>query len=350
MSEQQWTVYSQRSEAEREAQRQREAAEAAAWREAEEKARWIAQRRAEDRLAARKKLLWLLTAVLFPALLLGALVLLGIPGYHAVRASDAAQAGNYRLAAEEYGEAAGWGLYNALFRADAKAAQNAELQRRATCTAGVPDSQIPKGAVKLSSTGQRRSGPITVELIADARRIYRVSVTEHSELDEIGGEAARVMPERIYRAQSADVDAVTGATISSQAICRAVSQALSSDEAWVAGIYPWNFGALPAMPSPSPTQGPRPEELKVFYYETELEEFTEKVGETVRLRAVAYPEAQFEDAVYRWEASDKTVLKLSVSDSTRECVVLCLTRQPGPATVTVECNGVTREIKVYTKD
>ena len=223
------------------------------------------------------------------------------------------------------------------------------MQRLLNCSAGAADWEIPRSAVRLTGTSEGRSGPVTVEILADKDRIWRITVIEHSEEEEIGGQAARQLPERIYRAQSVDVDAVSGATISSQAICRAVSLALNSDEAWAAGIYAWKFGAITPMPPPSPTPGPTPEELKVFYYETELEEFTEKVGESVRLRVRAYPEADFADAAYQWSISDPRRVKITVSEDTRTCTVLCLKHEPGPLTLTVSCNGVEKQITVYTR-
>lgn len=322
----------------------------AARREAEEKKRWIARRRAEDRAKLLRKIGRLAALILPLPLLLAAVLLLGIPGYEASRAGHAAQAGNYARAEEYYRKAADYRLYNALFHADRKADQMASALRLESCTAGVEDSEIPKDAVRLTGTADGLSGPITVELIVDSQKIYRVSVLEHSEQDEIGGEAARQIPGRIFRAQRVDVDAVTGATISSQGICNAAAKALNSDAAWIAGVYAWRFGAIPAMPSPSPTMGPAPEDVKVFYYENELEEFTEKVGESVRLRAVAYPESEFSDASFRWSVSDPLILKISVSESTRECVVLCLKHRPGTVTLTVDCNGVTRDILIYTRD
>ena len=322
----------------------------AARREAEEKKRWIARRRAEDRAKLLRKIGRIAALVLPLPLLLAAVLLLGIPGYSAGRAAQAAQAGNYARAREYYREAAEHRLFNALFHADEKADRMAAALRLESCTAGVSDREIPRNAVRLTGTAEGRSGPVTVEIIADSDRIYRVSVLEHSEQDEIGGEAARQIPGRIFRAQRVDVDAVTGATISSQAICSAAAMALNSDEAWIAGVYAWRFGGIPAMPSPSPTMGPAPEDLKVFYYENELEEFTEKVGESVRLHAVAYPESEFSDASFRWSVSDPQILKISVNESTRECVVLCLKHRPGTVTLTVDCNGVTRDITIYTRD
>ncbi len=331
-----------------------EAREMAAWTEKvraeEEKAQWIAQRKAADRKAFLEKTIRVLLVALPLALVLATLVLLGIPGFTAIRAGDAQEAGDYAKAARLYARAGKWGLFDLFFDAAEKAEENRTALRLSTCSAGAADWEIPKSAARLTGTSEGRSGPITVEILADRDRIWRVTVTEHSENEEIGGQAAREIPGRIYRSQSVEVDAVTGATISSQAICRAVSQALNSDEAWAAGIYAWKFGAITPMPPPSPTVGPAPEEMKVFYYETELEEFTEKVGESVRLKVKAYPEADFGDAVFQWSVSDERRIKITVSEDTKSCTVLCLKHEGGAVTLTVRCNGVEKQITVYTRN
>ena len=103
-------------------------------------------------------------------------------------------------------------------------------------------------------------------------------------------------------------------------------------------------------PTPSPTPIPIPESVKVFFFEDEKEEFTEKVGEAVKLKAVAYPVDQFPNATFKWSVNDESVIKLTISEDTKECEVLCLKHQPGGVTLTVECNGVKKDVKVYTKN
>ncbi len=102
-------------------------------------------------------------------------------------------------------------------------------------------------------------------------------------------------------------------------------------------------------PTPSPTPTPVPDSVKVFFFEDEKEEFTEAVGETVKLKAVAYPVDQFPNATFKWSVNDESVIKLTVSEDTKECEVLCLKHQPGGVTLTVECEGVTKQVKIYTK-
>ena len=68
---------------------------------------------------------------------------------------------------------------------------------------------------------------ITVETVADAEKIYSVTVLSHNETPELGGIAAELLPEQIVKAQSADVDGIAGATMTSDAIKAAVKEALT---------------------------------------------------------------------------------------------------------------------------
>ena len=103
-------------------------------------------------------------------------------------------------------------------------------------------------------------------------------------------------------------------------------------------------------PTPSPTPAPQPDAVKVFFFEDEKEEFSLKVGETVKLHAVAYPVGLFPDAAFKWRVNDESVIKLTVSEDTGECEVLCLKHQPGGVTLTVACNGVSGEVRIYTRN
>ena len=102
-------------------------------------------------------------------------------------------------------------------------------------------------------------------------------------------------------------------------------------------------------PAPSPTPVPAPEAVKVFFFEDEKEEFTMQVGETEKFHAVAYPVEQFPNGPYTWSVSDESVIQLTVSEDTRECIFTCLKAKPGGVTLTVECNGVAKQVHIYTK-
>ena len=112
--------------------------------------------------------------------------------------------------------------------------------------AGVKDSEIPETAATLTGTADGRNGPVTVEVVADSSKIYRIAVTEQNETEGIGTEAVKQLPAAMFQAQNVgEVDAVSGATISSAAIKDAMVSAMTSEEAREAGIDPKTFGANP---------------------------------------------------------------------------------------------------------
>ena len=82
--------------------------------------------------------------------------------------------------------------------------------------------------VTVQTTVDGRNGPITVEVTTDGVNITDVKVLEHSETQGVGSVAADWMPGRIVEANSTDVDGVTGATVTSDAIKTAVTEALKN--------------------------------------------------------------------------------------------------------------------------
>ena len=87
-------------------------------------------------------------------------------------------------------------------------------------TAGVKDSEIPASALTLTGTAPGRNGDVTVEIVADEGKIYRIKVVDQKETDGIGSKAVEQLPVDIFQAQSLKVDAVSGATLTSDAIKR----------------------------------------------------------------------------------------------------------------------------------
>ncbi len=77
-----------------------------------------------------------------------------------------------------------------------------------------------------SATAPGRNGPVTVEVTTTADRITKIEVTAHKETPGIGDLAVEGMPRAILESQRVEVDAVTGATMSSNAIKKAVREAL----------------------------------------------------------------------------------------------------------------------------
>ena len=70
-------------------------------------------------------------------------------------------------------------------------------------------------------------GQLTVEVTIKEKKISDVKVVSHSETENVGTKAIEQLPSKIVEANSADVDVVSGATVTSEAIKKAVSSALA---------------------------------------------------------------------------------------------------------------------------
>ncbi|ETP72910.1 hypothetical protein UYO_1150 [Lachnospiraceae bacterium JC7] len=105
-------------------------------------------------------------------------------------------------------------------------------------SSSVAKSQIPSDAVTATGEAQGLGGPVKVEVIANADKIFSINVTDASgETPNIGTLAVDQLPASIFEANSLAVDSVSGATITSTAIKNAAAQAIES-----AGFDPANFG------------------------------------------------------------------------------------------------------------
>ncbi len=74
-------------------------------------------------------------------------------------------------------------------------------------------SEIPADAVTATGSAQGMEGPVVVEVIATQDRMYSVKVTEQGETEGIGTLAVEQLPPLIFQANSVNVDAVSGATV-----------------------------------------------------------------------------------------------------------------------------------------
>lgn len=108
--------------------------------------------------------------------------------------------------------------------------------------------------------------------------------------------------------------------------------------------------ATTGTPAPAtPTLKPVPEAVRICYGSTQLDEFTEAVGNSLLLRAAAFPEALFPDAAYQWSVSDPSVLKLEPDAKGQTCTVTVLKAPGSPVTLTASCEGIQGSVLVYTK-
>ena len=78
------------------------------------------------------------------------------------------------------------------------------------------------------ATAQGFGGEVTVEVTVDGDKITAVTATGDSETAGIGSKAIEELPGKIVEANSADVEVVSGATVTSNAIIDAVKSALET--------------------------------------------------------------------------------------------------------------------------
>ena len=76
-----------------------------------------------------------------------------------------------------------------------------------------------------------------MQIAATSDRIYQIKIVDDHETEGIGSRAILSMPKTIYDAQSLKVDAVSGATLSSDGVKAAVFDAIKSG-----GLDPGVFG------------------------------------------------------------------------------------------------------------
>nr|WP_314987272.1 flavocytochrome c [uncultured Stomatobaculum sp.] len=93
---------------------------------------------------------------------------------------------------------------------------------------GVAKKDIPSNAVTSTASAQGMNGPVEVEVIATPEKICSVKVLSHTETEGIGSVAVAELPEKIFKNQSYEIDAVSGATLTSKAIHDAVKAALEN--------------------------------------------------------------------------------------------------------------------------
>lgn len=81
------------------------------------------------------------------------------------------------------------------------------------------------GTYTAAIAGQ--NGPVTVEVTTSADKILSVKIVDQKETEGIGSKAVAALPAEIVKAQSADVQGIAGASVSSAAIKKAVQECLN---------------------------------------------------------------------------------------------------------------------------
>lgn len=93
-------------------------------------------------------------------------------------------------------------------------------------TACANDGKEDADGKTVSAKAPGYGGEITVEVTVGGDKISNVKVETPKETPEIGGEAAKKIADEIVKKQSLAIDAVSGATITSDAVLKAAEEAL----------------------------------------------------------------------------------------------------------------------------
>ena len=123
--------------------------------------------------------------------------------------------------------------------ADADAEENAdaseaETNEEAAATTksyqavGAVADDIPSDAVTATGSAKGINGDVTLQVTATPDKLYQLQVVEEAETEGIGSVAIATLPDEIYKAQSLQVDGMTGATVTSDAIKNAIRNALET--------------------------------------------------------------------------------------------------------------------------
>jgi len=109
----------------------------------------------------------------------------------------------------------------------ALAAGDPATARSATAT-GAPLPRVDDGV--YAGTGQGYQGPIAVHVTVQGGRVTDIAIRGHNETAGVGTRAMDALLERVIQSQSVGIDAVSGATGTSQGFLTAVEHALDERE------------------------------------------------------------------------------------------------------------------------
>lgn len=92
------------------------------------------------------------------------------------------------------------------------------------CQAGA--SKYKDGA--YTGAGEGKYGPIKVEVNVEKGKIKEIKILEHKETPGLSDPILEKIPAEIIKKQSTDVQAISGASVTSKAVIQAVADALKN--------------------------------------------------------------------------------------------------------------------------
>ncbi|AMB96469.1 FMN-binding protein [Aerococcus urinae] len=87
---------------------------------------------------------------------------------------------------------------------------------------------LKNGTYEATAKGQMND--ITLEVTVDSNKIEKINIIKEDETPGIGDIALERIPKAIIQEQSVEVDTVSGATVTSNAVISAVKEALAESE------------------------------------------------------------------------------------------------------------------------
>ncbi len=111
--------------------------------------------------------------------------------------------------------------------AAAKTDVSAESMLKKEAYDGRSQNEVVTAENEFIGSAMGMGGEVVVKVTMDGETISAVEVVKHGETEGIGDKAITVVPGEIVEAQSSEVDAVGGATITSNAIMQAVKNAVN---------------------------------------------------------------------------------------------------------------------------
>lgn len=98
-----------------------------------------------------------------------------------------------------------------------------------------------------TQTVSGHNGPMVVKVGIDQGKIVSVEIVQHTETPGVGTQAIEALPAKIIEANSAQVDAVTGASVTSKGIMAAVRYAMDASEGKAVGKPQFKPGTYQAQ-------------------------------------------------------------------------------------------------------
>ncbi len=78
----------------------------------------------------------------------------------------------------------------------------------------------------FNGSGEGKNGPIKVEVSVEKGKINTIKILEHSETPGLSDPILEKIPQEIIKTQSTEVNVISGATVTSNAVIQAVQDAI----------------------------------------------------------------------------------------------------------------------------